>query len=202
MDHTEESKENLADRLTSRKIMEDSASSIIHVPSSCPVRCPCATTAESQCTAASCTMYRKQPVAGKAYRKCAITVGAVLGRYHPHGDVSVYDALVRLAPGFLHALHLVDGRQPRLRGRRPAAAYRYTGREWQSSLSKCCGTSTKDTVDFRTELRRPPEGRAFCPRIFEYPRQWLDRHRGRHGDPPHNIGPSARWSMTPASLEA
>ena len=43
------------------------------------------------------TMYENGLSPEKAYRKCADTVGAVLGRYHPHGDASVYDALVRLA---------------------------------------------------------------------------------------------------------
>ena len=46
------------------------------------------------------TMYENGLSPEKAYRKCADTVGAVLGRYHPHGDASVYDALVRLAQDF------------------------------------------------------------------------------------------------------
>ena len=50
------------------------------------------------------TMYENGLTPDKAYRKCADTVGAVLGRYHPHGDASVYDALVRLAQGFFAAV--------------------------------------------------------------------------------------------------
>ena len=46
------------------------------------------------------TMYENNLTPDKAYRKCADTVGAVLGRYHPHGDASVYDAMVRLAQTF------------------------------------------------------------------------------------------------------
>lgn len=46
------------------------------------------------------TMYENALWPEKAYRKCADTVGSVLGRYHPHGDASVYDALVRLAQDF------------------------------------------------------------------------------------------------------
>ena len=46
------------------------------------------------------TMYEKGLTPEKAYRKCADTVGAVLGRYHPHGDSSVYDAMVRMAQDF------------------------------------------------------------------------------------------------------
>ena len=46
------------------------------------------------------TMYENNLTPDKAYRKCADTVGSVLGRYHPHGDASVYDAMVRLAQNF------------------------------------------------------------------------------------------------------
>ena len=55
------------------------------------------------------TMYENGLSPEKAYRKCADTVGAVLGRYHPHGDASVYDALVRLAQDFSMRYPLVDG---------------------------------------------------------------------------------------------
>ena len=55
------------------------------------------------------TMYENSLWPEKAYRKCADTVGTVLGRYHPHGDASVYDALVRLAQDFSLRYMLVDG---------------------------------------------------------------------------------------------
>ena len=55
------------------------------------------------------TMYENTLWPEKAYRKCADTVGTVLGRYHPHGDASVYDALVRLAQDFSMRYMLVDG---------------------------------------------------------------------------------------------
>ena len=55
------------------------------------------------------TMFENTLYPEKAYRKCADTVGAVLGRYHPHGDASVYDALVRLAQDFSLRYMLVDG---------------------------------------------------------------------------------------------
>ena len=63
----------------------------------------------------------------KPYRKCANVVGAVLGRYHPHGDASVYDALVRLAQDFSMRYMLVDGHGNfgSIDGD-PPAAYRYT----------------------------------------------------------------------------
>ena len=55
------------------------------------------------------TLHENGLTPDKAYRKCADTVGAVLGRYHPHGDASVYDALVRLAQDFSLRYPLVDG---------------------------------------------------------------------------------------------
>ena len=55
------------------------------------------------------TMYENSLSPDKPYRKCADTVGAVLGRYHPHGDSSVYDALVRMAQDFSLRYPLVDG---------------------------------------------------------------------------------------------
>ena len=55
------------------------------------------------------TMYEDGLVHNKPYRKCATAVGDVLGRYHPHGDASVYDALVRLAQDFSLRYPLVDG---------------------------------------------------------------------------------------------
>ncbi|MDP4120410.1 MAG: DNA gyrase subunit A, partial [Bacillota bacterium] len=55
------------------------------------------------------TMHEKGLAPEKPYRKCADTVGAVLGSYHPHGDASVYDALVRLAQDFSMRYMLVDG---------------------------------------------------------------------------------------------
>ena len=55
------------------------------------------------------TLHENGLTPDKAYRKCADTVGAVLGRYHPHGDASVYDALVRLAQDFSMRYPLVDG---------------------------------------------------------------------------------------------
>ena len=57
------------------------------------------------------TMYENGLYPDKPYRKCADTVGSVLGRYHPHGDASVYDAMVRLAQDFSMRYMLVDGQR-------------------------------------------------------------------------------------------
>jgi DNA gyrase subunit A len=87
--------------------------------------------------------------AGSAYRKCALVVGEVLGKYHPHGDASVYDALVRMAQLFSMRHPLIDGQGNfgSVDGD-PPAAYRYT----ESRLTRIAGELlediNKETVDF------------------------------------------------------
>lgn len=85
----------------------------------------------------------------KAYRKCADTVGTVLGRYHPHGDASVYDALVRLAQDFSLRYPLVDGHGNfgSIDGD-PPAAYRYTEAKMSKITLDMLTDINKDTVDF------------------------------------------------------
>ncbi len=85
----------------------------------------------------------------KPYRKCADTVGAVLGRYHPHGDASVYDALVRLAQDFSLRYPLVDGHGNfgSIDGDGPAA-YRYTEAKMKKLTLDMLTDINKDTVDF------------------------------------------------------
>ena len=85
----------------------------------------------------------------KAYRKCANVVGAVLGRYHPHGDASVYDALVRLAQDFSMRYMLVDGHGNfgSIDGD-PPAAYRYTESRMSKISVKMLTDIDKDTVDY------------------------------------------------------
>ena len=85
----------------------------------------------------------------KAYRKCADTVGAVLGRYHPHGDASVYDALVRLAQDFSMRYMLVDGHGNfgSVDGD-PPAAYRYTESRMSKISVEMLTDIDKDTVNF------------------------------------------------------
>ncbi len=85
----------------------------------------------------------------KAYKKCAKIVGEVLGKYHPHGDSSVYDALVRLAQDFSINFPLVDGHGNfgSVDGD-PAAAYRYTEARLSKLASEMLKEIDKDTVDF------------------------------------------------------
>lgn len=95
------------------------------------------------------TMYENNLYPERAYRKCADTVGAVLGRYHPHGDASVYDAMVRLAQWFSMRYPLVDGHGNfgTVDGD-PAAAYRYTESRMSKISMKMLTDIDKDTVDF------------------------------------------------------
>ena len=95
------------------------------------------------------TMYENSLWPEKAYRKCADTVGTVLGRYHPHGDASVYDALVRLAQDFSMRYMLVDGHGNfgSVDGD-PPAAYRYTEARMSKLSVDMLKDIEKDTVDF------------------------------------------------------
>ncbi|MBR3835896.1 MAG: DNA gyrase subunit A [Clostridia bacterium] len=97
------------------------------------------------------TMYENNLTPDKAYRKCADTVGSVLGRYHPHGDASVYDAMVRLAQNFSMRYTLVDGHGNfgSIDGD-PAAAYRYTESRMSKMALRMLTDIDKDTVDFTT----------------------------------------------------
>lgn len=97
------------------------------------------------------TMYENNLTPDKAYRKCADTVGSVLGRYHPHGDASVYDAMVRLAQNFSMRYMLVDGHGNfgSVDGD-PPAAYRYTESRMSKMALKMLTDIDKDTIDFTT----------------------------------------------------
>lgn len=95
------------------------------------------------------TMFEDNLLPDKAYRKCATAVGDVLGRYHPHGDASVYDALVRLAQDFSLRYPLVDGHGNfgSIDGD-PPAAYRYTEAKMSKISVEMLSDIEKDTVDF------------------------------------------------------
>ena len=95
------------------------------------------------------TMHENGLYPDKAYRKCADTVGSVLGRYHPHGDASVYDAMVRLAQTFSTRYLLVDGHGNfgSVDGD-PPAAYRYTESRMSKISMEMLTDIEKETVDF------------------------------------------------------
>jgi DNA gyrase subunit A len=97
------------------------------------------------------TMFENNLMPDKAYRKCADTVGSVLGRYHPHGDASVYDAMVRLAQDFSMRYMLVDGHGNfgSVDGD-PPAAYRYTESRMSKISLEMLTDIEKETVAFTT----------------------------------------------------
>ena len=95
------------------------------------------------------TMHEDGFTPDKPYRKCATTVGDVLGRYHPHGDSSVYDALVRMAQDFSLRYMMVDGHGNfgSIDGD-PPAAYRYTEARMSKIAVNMLTDIEKNTVDF------------------------------------------------------
>lgn len=95
------------------------------------------------------TMNEADNTSSKPYRKCAYTVGEVLGKYHPHGDASVYDALVRLAQDFSMRYPLIDGHGNfgSVDGY-PPAAYRYTEARMAKIASELLKDIKKDTIDW------------------------------------------------------
>ena len=105
-------------------------------------------------------MYEDGLTRDKPYRKCATAVGDVLGRYHPHGDASVYDALVRLAQHFSMRYMLVDGHGNfgSVDGD-PPAAYRYTEARLARMADEMLRDIDKETVDWDPnfdETRKEP----------------------------------------------
>ena len=119
----------------------------------------------------------------KPYRKCADTVGAVLGRYHPHGDASVYDALVRLAQDFSMRYMLVDGHGNfgSIDGD-PPAAYRYTEAKMNKLSVAMLDDIDKDTVNFTPNYDdRLKEPTVLPTPLPQHPGQRLHGHRSGHG---------------------
>jgi len=95
------------------------------------------------------SMYEDGYTHDKPHKKCATTVGAVLGKYHPHGDASVYDAMVRLAQDFSMRYPLIDGHGNfgSIDGD-PPAAYRYTESRMSKISEEMLTDIEKETVDF------------------------------------------------------
>lgn len=128
----------------------------------------------------------------KAYRKCADTVGAVLGRYHPHGDAAVYDALVRLAQDFSMRYPLVDGHGNfgSIDGD-SAAAYRYTEAKMAKISVDMLTDINKETVDFMPNYDDRLQEPVVLPSRF--PNLLVNGSSGiavgmATNIPPHNLG--------------
>ncbi|MEL7229393.1 MAG: DNA topoisomerase IV subunit A [Pseudomonadota bacterium] len=110
-------------------------------------------------------MLRLNPEAG--FAKCARIVGDVIGKYHPHGDQSVYDALVRLAQTFAQRYPLVDGQGNfgNVDGDN-AAAYRYTEARMTQAASSLLEGITENAVDFRPTYNEEDEEPIVLPSAF------------------------------------
>ena len=128
----------------------------------------------------------------KAYRKCADTVGSVLGSYHPHGDASVYDAMVRLAQKFSTRYVLVDGHGNfgSVDGD-PPAAYRYTESKMSKISMEMLTDIDKDTVDFAPNYDDRLKEPTVLPSRF--PNLHVNGSTGiavgmATNIPPHNLG--------------
>ncbi len=128
----------------------------------------------------------------KPFRKCAKIVGDVLGRYHPHGDSSVYDALVRLAQDFSINDPLVDGHGNfgSVDGDK-AAAYRYTEARLSKIANELLKDIDKDTVDFYPNF----DSTRMQPRVLpsRFPNLLVNGSDGiavgmATNIPPHNLG--------------
>lgn len=138
------------------------------------------------------TMYEKGLDPNKPYHKCADTVGAVLGAYHPHGDASVYDALVRLAQDFSMRYMLVDGHGNfgSVDGD-PPAAYRYTEARMSKISCEMLTDIDKKTVDFQSNFDDRLEEPTVLPSRF--PNLLVNGSDGiavgmATKIPPHNLG--------------
>ncbi|MDN5378040.1 MAG: gyrase subunit [Clostridiales bacterium] len=138
------------------------------------------------------TMYEAGLFPEKKYLKCAATVGDVLGKYHPHGDASVYDALVRLAQDFSMRYPLVDGHGNfgSVDGD-PPAAYRYTEAKMSKISMEMLTDINKDTVDFVPNY----DDRLKEPEVLpsRYPNLLVNGSTGiavgmATNIPPHNLG--------------
>ena len=123
-------------------------------------------------------------VAGRPYRKSSRIVGDVMGKYHPHGDSAIYDALARMTQDWSMRVPLIDGQgnfgsmDPD-----PPAAMRYTEARLAKVANFLLGDIDKDTVDFHAELRRFGKRAAGAPCPLPQPAgQRRRRDRGRHGD--------------------
>lgn len=138
------------------------------------------------------TMHENSLTPDKPYRKCADTVGSVLGRYHPHGDTSVYDAMVRMAQDFSLRYMLIDGHGNfgSIDGY-PAAAYRYTESRLSKISLEMLRDIDKDTVDMQSNyddrLKEPTVLPARIPALLVNGSQGIAVGMATN-IPPHNLG--------------
>ena len=137
------------------------------------------------------TMHERGNDPSHSYRKSADTVGAVLGSYHPHGDASVYDAMVRLAQDFSLRYPLVDGQGNfgSVDGD-PAAAYRYTEARMSRMAVEMLTDIDKDTIDWDPNFDETKKEPSVLPSRF--PNLLVNGSQGiavgmATNIPPHNL---------------
>ena len=138
------------------------------------------------------SMYEQGLTPDKPYYKCASTVGDVLGKYHPHGDASVYDAMVRMAQKFSLRYPLVDGHGNfgSVDGD-PPAAYRYTESKMSKISMEMVTDLDKETVDFTSNYDDSRKEPVVLPSRF--PNLLVNGSSGiavcmATNVPPHNLG--------------
>ena len=138
------------------------------------------------------TMYEDNLTPDKPFRKSATTVGAVLGRYHPHGDSSVYDAMVRMAQDFSYRYVLVEGHGNfgSIDGD-GAAAYRYTEARLSKLSLELLRDINKNTIDFTPNFDNTTKEPVVLPSRF--PNILVNGTMGiavgmATNIPPHNLG--------------
>ena len=138
------------------------------------------------------TMYEDNLTPDKVHRKSATTVGAVIGRYHPHGDTAVYDSLVRMAQDFSYRYMLIDGHGNfgSINGYE-AAAYRYTEARLSKISLELLRDINKNTVDFQPNF----DGNLKEPIVLpsKFPNILVNGTMGiavgmATNIPPHNLG--------------
>ena len=138
------------------------------------------------------SMYEQGHTPDKKYVKSARIVGDVIGKYHPHGDQSIYDAMVRMAQDFSMRLPLVDGQGNfgSVDGD-PPAAYRYTEARLSRPALEVLGDIEKDTVDYQPNYDGTEKEPLVLPAKF--PNLLVDGAGGiavgmATNIPPHNLG--------------
>src|SRR4051794_1596833 len=138
------------------------------------------------------SMYEQGHTPDKKYVKSARVVGDVIGKYHPHGDQSIYDAMVRMAQDFSMRVPLVDGQGNfgSVDGD-PPAAYRYTEARLTRSALEVVGDIDKDTVDFQPNYDNSEKEPSVLPAKF--PNLLVNGAGGiavgmATNIPPHNLG--------------
>ena len=137
-------------------------------------------------------MYKANNVCDKPYRKCGETVGEVMGKYHPHGDSSIYDAMVRMSQWWKANAKLIDihGNNGSMDGD-SAAAYRYTEARLAKIANELVKDLDKDTVNWAPNYSDTLKEPTLLP--CKYPNLLVNGANGISAGyatniPPHNLG--------------